>query len=69
MLYEVITIEIVYQVFDMENVMYTKVSMGQEDFDLVCPTQSIMQRIRITSYNVCYTKLLRSDAADTSPKP
>jgi len=38
-------IEIVYQVFDMENVMYTKVSMGQEDFDLVCPTQSIMQRM------------------------
>jgi len=38
-------IEIVYQVFDMENVMYTKVSLGQEDFDLVCPTQSIMQRM------------------------
>lgn len=38
-------IRIVYQVFDMVEVMYTKVALGQEDFDLVCPTQAVMQRM------------------------
>ncbi len=38
-------IHIVYQVFDMAEVMYTKVALGQEDFDLVCPTQALMQRM------------------------
>ncbi len=38
-------VEIVYQVFDMAEVMYTKVSMGKEDFDLVCPTQYIIERM------------------------
>lgn len=38
-------IKIVYQVFDMVEVMYTKVDLGHEDFDLVCPTQAIMQRM------------------------
>lgn len=38
-------IKIVYQVFDMVEVMYTKVDLGREDFDLACPTQAIMQRM------------------------
>jgi spermidine/putrescine transport system substrate-binding protein len=38
-------VKIMYQVFDMVEVMYTKVALGQEDFDLVCPTQAIMQRM------------------------
>ncbi len=38
-------VKIVYQVFDMVEVMYTKVDLGHEDFDLVCPTQAIMQRM------------------------
>ena len=38
-------VKIVYQVFDMAEVMYTKIAMGQEDFDLVCPTQALMQRM------------------------
>ncbi len=38
-------VEIVYQVFDMPEVMYTKVDMGHEDFDLVCPTQYIIERM------------------------
>jgi spermidine/putrescine transport system substrate-binding protein len=38
-------VEIVYQVFDMPEVMYTKISMGKEDFDLVCPTQYIIERM------------------------
>lgn len=38
-------IKIVYQVFDMTEVMYTKIALGKEDFDLVCPTQAIIQRM------------------------
>ena len=38
-------ISIVYQMFDMTEVMYTKIAMGHEDFDLACPTQAIMQRM------------------------
>ncbi len=38
-------ISIVYQIFDMTEVMYTKIAMGHEDFDLACPTQAIMQRM------------------------
>ena len=38
-------VRIVYQVFDMTEVMYTKIALGQEDFDLACPTQAIMQRM------------------------
>jgi len=38
-------IEILYQVFDMPEVMYTKVALGKEDFDLVCPTQYIIERM------------------------
>ncbi len=38
-------VKIVYQVFDMTEVMYTKIALGQEDFDLACPTQAIMQRM------------------------
>lgn len=38
-------IKIVYQVFDMVEVMYTKIDLGHEDFDLACPTQAIMQRM------------------------
>jgi spermidine/putrescine transport system substrate-binding protein len=38
-------VEIMYQVFDMPEVMYTKVALGKEDFDLVCPTQYIIERM------------------------
>jgi len=38
-------VRIVYQVFDMTEVLYTKIALGQEDFDLACPTQAIMQRM------------------------
>ena len=38
-------VRIVYQVFDMVEVMYTKIALGQEDFDLACPTQAIIQRM------------------------
>ncbi len=38
-------IKIVYQVFDMPEVMYTKIVMGKEDFDLACPTQYLIERM------------------------
>ncbi len=38
-------VKVVYQVFDMVEVMYTKVVLGHEDFDLVCPTQAIIERM------------------------
>jgi len=38
-------IKIVYQTFDMNEVMYTKIDLGKEDFDLACPTQAVMQRM------------------------
>jgi spermidine/putrescine transport system substrate-binding protein len=38
-------VKIVYQVYDMPEVMYTKVSLGHEDFDLVCPTQYLIERM------------------------
>ena len=38
-------VEIMYQVFDMPEVMYTKVALGHEDFDLVCPTQYLIERM------------------------
>ena len=38
-------VSIVYQVFDMNEVMYTKIVLGKEDFDLVCPTQAVIERM------------------------
>jgi spermidine/putrescine transport system substrate-binding protein len=38
-------VKIMYQVFDMAEVMYTKIALGKEDFDLVCPTQYIIERM------------------------
>jgi spermidine/putrescine transport system substrate-binding protein len=38
-------VKIVYQVFDMPEVMYTKVAMGKEDFDLACPTQYLIEKM------------------------
>ena len=38
-------VEIVYQVFDMPEVMYTKIALGKEDFDLACPTQYVIERM------------------------
>jgi spermidine/putrescine transport system substrate-binding protein len=38
-------VEIMYQVFDMPEVMYTKIALGKEDFDLACPTQYLIERM------------------------
>lgn len=38
-------VEIVYQVFDLAEMVYTKIALGHEDFDLICPTQYIIERM------------------------
>jgi len=39
------TIRIVYQVFDINEVMLTKIERGHEDFDVVCPSEYIVERM------------------------
>jgi spermidine/putrescine transport system substrate-binding protein len=38
-------VEVVYQVFDLAEMVYTKIALGHEDFDLICPTQYIIERM------------------------
>jgi spermidine/putrescine transport system substrate-binding protein len=38
-------VQIVYQLFDMDEVVYSKIALGHEDFDLICPTQYIIERM------------------------
>lgn len=38
-------VEIVYQLFDLDEVVYSKIALGREDFDLICPTQYIIERM------------------------
>ena len=38
-------IEIIYQVFDINEVMLTKIELGHEDFDVVCPSEYIIERM------------------------
>ena len=38
-------IEVIYQGFDINEVMLTKIERGHEDFDVVCPSEYIIDRI------------------------
>jgi len=38
-------VRIIYQVFDINEIMLTKIERGQEDFDLVCPSEYIIERM------------------------
>ncbi len=38
-------IEIIYQVFDINEIMLTKIERGHEDFDVVCPSDYIVERM------------------------
>lgn len=38
-------VKIVYQVFDINEIMLTKIARGKEDFDLVCPSDYIIERM------------------------
>jgi len=38
-------VEIIYQVFDINEVMLSKIEMGHEDYDVVCPSDYIIERM------------------------
>ena len=38
-------LSIIYQVFDINEVMLTKIERGHEDFDVVCPSEYIIERM------------------------
>lgn len=38
-------IRIVYQTFDINEIMLTKIEKGHEDFDVVCPSEYIIERM------------------------
>ena len=38
-------IRIIYQVFDINEIMLTKIERGHEDFDVVCPSEVIIERM------------------------
>ena len=38
-------IRVVYQVFDINEIMLTKIERGHEDFDVVCPSEYIIERM------------------------
>lgn len=39
------TVEIIYQLFDVNEVMLSKIERGHEDFDVVCPSDYIIERM------------------------
>lgn len=38
-------VEIIYQLFDINEVMLTKIEKGHEDYDVVCPSEYIIERM------------------------
>jgi len=38
-------VKIIYQLFDINEVMLSKIEMGKEDFDVVCPSDYIIERM------------------------
>lgn len=38
-------IRVIYQVFDINEIMLTKIERGHEDFDLICPSEYIIERM------------------------
>ena len=38
-------VRIIYQVFDINEIMLTKIERGHEDFDLICPSEYILERM------------------------
>lgn len=38
-------IRVIYQVFDINEIMLTKIERGHEDFDVVCPSEYIIERM------------------------
>ena len=38
-------VRVIYQVFDINEIMLTKIERGKEDFDLICPSEYIIERM------------------------
>jgi len=38
-------IQVIYQIFDINEIMLTKIERGKEDFDLICPSDYIVERM------------------------
>ena len=38
-------VKIVYQLFDINEIMLSKIELGHEDFDVVCPSEYIIERM------------------------
>lgn len=38
-------VKIIYQLFDINEVMLSKIELGHEDFDVVCPSEYIIERM------------------------
>ena len=38
-------VEIIYQLFDINEIMLAKIEKGKEDFDVVCPSEYIIERM------------------------
>ncbi len=38
-------VEIIYQIFDINEIMLTKIEKGKEDWDVVCPSEYIIERM------------------------
>ena len=38
-------VEIIYQLFDINEIMLAKIERGKEDFDVVCPSEYIIERV------------------------
>lgn len=38
-------IRVIYQTFDINEIMLTKIERGHEDFDIICPSEYIMERM------------------------
>ncbi len=39
------SVEIIYQLFDVNEIMLAKIEIGEEDFDVVCPSEYIIERM------------------------
>ena len=39
------SVEVVYQLFDINEIMLAKIERGKEDFDVVCPSEYIIERM------------------------
>ena len=41
------SVKIIYQLFDVNEIMLSKIERGHEDYDVVCPSDYIIEKIRL----------------------